>query len=135
MSIELITRNIGTSEIYYDNFVEQGVDCDVTLPDYCPDIMRIIKCTVSTSITGSKLIGDRATADGNAKIRIIYTDEKNKVFCYDQDYPFSKYAELNSALDDAFLSCSTKTEYVNCRAVSKRRIDVHGAFSIRFQPR
>ena len=133
MSIELITRNIGTSEIYYDNFVEQGVDCDVTLPDYCPDIMRIIKCTVSTSITGSKLIGDRATADGNAKIRIIYTDEKNKVFCYDQDYPFSKYAELNSALDDAFLSCSTKTEYVNCRAVSKRRIDVHGAFSIRFR--
>lgn len=133
MSIELITRNIGTSEIYYDNYVEQSVDCDVTLPDYCPDIMRIIKCTVSTSITGSKLIGDRATADGNAKIRIIYADEKNKVFCYDQDYPFSKYAELNSALDDAFLSCSAKTEYVNCRAVSKRRIDVHGALSIRFR--
>ena len=133
MSIELITRNIGMSEIYYDNYVEQSVDCDVTLPDYCPDIMRIIKCTVSISITSSKLIGDRATADGNAKIRIIYADEKNKVFCYDQDYPFSKYAELNSALDDAFLSCSAKTEYVNCRAVSKRRIDVHGAMSIRFR--
>lgn len=132
MSIELITRNIGMSEIYYDNYVEQSVDCDVTLPDYCPDIMRIIKCTVSTSITGSKLIGDRATADGNAKIRIIYADEKNKVYCYDQDYPFSKYAELNSALDNAFLSCSAKTEYINCRAVSKRRIDVHGALSIRF---
>ena len=133
MSVELTSRSIGQEETYYDNYVEQSVDCDVTLPDYCPDIMRIIKCTVSTSITGSKLIGDRATADGNAKIRIIYADEKNKVFCYDQDYPFSRYAELNSALDNAFLSCSAKTEYVNCRAVSKRRIDVHGALSVRFR--
>ena len=71
MSIELTTRSIGTKEIFYDDFVEQGVDCDITMPDYCPDIMRIIKCTVSTSITSTKLIGDRATADGNAKIRII----------------------------------------------------------------
>lgn len=132
MSIELTTRSIGTGEIFYDNFVEQGVDCDITLPDYCPDIMRIIKCTLSAGITNSKLIGDRATADGNAKIRIIYSDDKNNIFCYDQDYPFSKYAELSTTYDDAFLCCSTKTDYVNCRAVSKRRVDVHGIVSLRF---
>ncbi len=133
MSIELTTGNIGMSEIFYDNYIEQAVDCDITLPDYCPDIMRIIKCTVSNSITNSKLIGDRATADGNAKVRIIYADDKNNICCYDQDYPFSKYAELGSAFDNAFLSCNTKTEYVNCRAVSKRRADVHGVVSIRFK--
>lgn len=133
MSVELTSRSIGTGEIYYDNYVEQSVDCDVTLPDYCPDIMRIIKCTVANSITNSKLIGDRATADGNAKIRIIYADEKNKIFCYDQDYPFSKYAELNTVFDNAYLCCSAKTEYMNCRAVSKRRVDVHGAVGIRFK--
>ena len=82
MSIELTTRNIGTGEIFYDNYVEQGVDCDITLPDYCPDIMRIIKCNLTSEISNSKLIGDRATADGNAKIRIVYTDEKNNIFCY-----------------------------------------------------
>ncbi len=133
MSIELTTRNIGTGESFYDNYIEQGVDCDITLPDYCPDIMRIIKCTLTSEISNSKLIGDRATADGNAKIRIVYTDEKNNIFCYDQDYPFSKYAELSTAYDDAFLCCSTKTEYVNCRAVSKRRIDVHGMVGLRFK--
>lgn len=133
MSIELTSRSIGLGETYYDNFVEQGVDCDVTLPDYCPDIMRIIKCTVSNSVTNSKLIGDRATADGNAKIRLIYADEKNNVCCYDQDYPFSKYAELSSAYDNVFLCCTAKTEYVNCRAVSKRRVDIHGIVSIHFR--
>ena len=133
MSIELTTRNIGTGEVFYDNYVEQGVDCDITLPDYCPDIMRIIKCTLTAGITNSKLIGDRATADGNAKIRIVYSDSKNNICCYDQDYPFSKYAELSKTYDDAFLCCSTKIDYVNCRAVSKRRVDVHGIVSLRFR--
>lgn len=133
MSIELTSRSIGFEEIYFDNYVEQSVESDITLPDYCPDIMRIIRCTLSNSVTNSKLIGDRATADGNSKIRLVYADEKNNVFCYDQDYPFSKYAELNSAFDNAFLSCSVKTEYVNCRAVNKRRVDIRGAISLRFR--
>ncbi len=133
MSVELTTKSIGLGEIYFDNFVEQAVDCDITLPDYCPDIMRVLKCSLQTAVSNSKIIGDRATADANTKIRIVYADEKNKIFCYEQDYPFSKYAELNSTYDNAVLSCRAKTEYANCRAVSKRRIDVHGAVSLRFK--
>lgn len=132
MSIELTSRSIGLAETYYDSYIEQGVDCDITLPDYCPDIMRVLRCTVQTCISNSKIIGDRATADGNAKIRVIYADDKNKVFCYEQDYPFSKYAELAAAYDSAILVCNAKTDYVNCRAVSKRRVDVHGVVGIHF---
>lgn len=132
MSIELTSRSIGLAETYFDSYTEQGVDCDITLPDYCPDIMRILRCTVQPCISNSKIIGDRATADGNSKIRIIYADDKNKIFCYEQDYPFSKYAELASAYDNAILVCDAKTDYVNCRAVSKRRVDVHGVVGIHF---
>lgn len=132
MSIELTSRSIGLAETHFDNYIEQGVDCDITLPDYCPDIMRILRCNIHNCITNSKIIGDRATADGNAKIRIVYADDKNRIFCYEQDYPFSKYAELSSAYDNALLICNAKTEYANCRAVSKRRIDVHGVVSLHF---
>lgn len=132
MSIELTSGSIGTREDYFDNFVEQSVDCDVSLPDYCPDIMRILRCTIDAEITNSKLTGDRATADGSAKIRVVYADEKNKVFCYEQDYPFSKYAELSAAYDNAVLFTRAKTEYANCRAVSKRRLDIHGVVGLHF---
>lgn len=133
MSIELTVGNFGSSEIFYDNAAEQGIDCDISLPDYCPDVVRILKCSLQNSITDSKISGDRATADGNAKIRIIYSDEHNGIYCYEQDYPFSKYAELPSPFDNAVLDTRIKTDYVNCRAVSKRRIDVHGVVSIRFK--
>lgn len=133
MSIELTRAETGITENLYDNFAEQGIDCDIALPDYCPDIMRILRCSVTNSITNSKISGDRATVDGNAKIRIIYADEKNGIYCYEQDYPFSKYAELPSSFEGAMLCPSVKTEYANCRAVSKKRIDIHGVISIRFR--
>jgi hypothetical protein len=133
MSIELTTAETGVVEIIYDNFAEQGIDCDIAMPDYCPDIMRILKCSVTNSITNSKISGDRATVDGNAKIRIIYTDEKNGIYSYEQDYPFSKFAELTSSYEGAMLCAEAKTEYANCRAVGKKRIDIHGVISIRFR--
>ncbi len=133
MSVELTSKSIGITETYFDNFVEQGIDCDITLPDYCPDIMRILKCTFQNSVSNFKIIGDRATADGNTKIRVVYADEKNNIFCYEQDYPFSKYAELSTTYDNAVLCCTAKTEYVNCRAVSKRRADIHGVVSLHFK--
>ena len=34
MSIELTKTDIGTAEVLYDNFAEQGIDCDISLPDY-----------------------------------------------------------------------------------------------------
>lgn len=132
MGIELTTKEIGNEKVYFDSYVEQPVDCDISLPDYCPDIMRMLKCTIHTDITNSKITGDRATADGNAKITVIYSDEKNNICSYKTDFPFSKYAELSSAYDSALLVCTAKTDYVNCRAVSKRRIDIHGVVSIKF---
>lgn len=133
MSIELTVGNFGSAEVFYDNSVEQGIDCDISLPDYCPDIVRVLKCSLQNSITDSKISGDRATVDGSSKIRIIYSDEHNRIFCYEQEYPFSKYAELPSPYDNAVLNAQVKTDYVNCRAVSKRRIDIHGVVSIRFR--
>lgn len=133
MGIELTTKEIGAEKVYYDGYSEQAIDSDISLPDYCPDIMRILKCVVSANISTSKIIGDRASADGTAKINIIYSDEKNNLCSYSTDYPFSKYAELSSVYDSASLVCSCKTEYVNCRAVSKRRVDIHGVMSVHFK--
>lgn len=133
MSIEITTKGMGAEKIFYDGYSEQEISSDISLPDYCPDIMRILKCTVTPNITTSKITGDRATADGVAKINVIYSDEKNSIFCYSTEYPFSKFAELASAYDSATLSATAKVEFVNCRAISKRRLDIHGALNIHFK--
>ena len=78
MALDYSTENIGMLKTLFEGSCEQAVDCDISLPDYCPDISRVLRCCVAPSIISSKISGDRACADGNALVRIIYDDE-NKI--------------------------------------------------------
>lgn len=111
---------------------EQGVDSDLTLPDYCPDIKSILCCSVEPGINSVNITGNRITADGNAVIRLLYVSADDKLACYEQNYPLSKYVEMNSVNSDCIVRATAKVSYVNCRAVSPRRVDVHGCVSVLF---
>lgn len=132
MALDYSTENMGMLKTLFEGSCEQAVDCDVSLPDYCPDISRVLRCCVVPSIISSKISGDRACADGNALVRIIYADEDNNICTYEQNYPFSKFIQLGSDTTGA-LSTDVSVQYANCRAVSKKRIEVHSMLHILFK--
>ena len=66
MQINVITQSVGVEETLGACTAEQPIDADITLPDYCPDIRRVLKCLVTPRITAVQTAGDRATADGSA---------------------------------------------------------------------
>lgn len=133
MQFNVITQELGTDEILYDGSAEQPVDADITLPDYCPDIRRVLKCLITPRISGVQTAGDRATADGTAVVRVIYVGENGRISCFEQNYPFSKYVELKSSDENCCVNVRARTDYANCRAVSPRRLDVHGMISVSFR--
>ena len=132
MALEYSTENMGILNNLFEGSCEQALDCDVSLPDYCPDISRVLKCCVIPGIISAKISGDRACADGNALVRIIYSDEENNICTYEQNFPFSKFAQLGADTSGA-LSAEVCVQYTNCRAVSKRRIEVHSLLHILFK--
>ena len=110
---------------------EQPVDLDFSLPDYCPDIERILKCRMSRSITSRTVSGSRFDVDGVCVIRIYYLDSKKQaVRCCEHSSPFTCSFELKSPSPDCIACVRTRTEYLNCRAVGPRRLDIHGAFTV-----
>ncbi len=111
---------------------EQGVDSDLTLPDYCPDIKSMLSCSIEPGIVSVNVTGNRITADGNAVIRLVYVSAEGKLACFEQNYPLSKYVEMSSLTPDCQVLVKAKVSYVNCRAVSPRRVDVHGCVSVMF---
>lgn len=132
MEYKLLQQAVSLNETVFDSSVEQSVDCDLTLPDYCPVIQRILKCQVTPQISAYQTVGDRLTVDGFAMIRLFYTDEGNKaVRCYEYQTPYSKSVEIKAAAENACIAVSTEMQYVNCRAVSQRRVDIHGAFFVK----
>lgn len=130
MDFNLTRQTVCLNETIYRGTTEQAVDSDVTLPDYCPDILRILKCSIIPRITGSQVSGERITAEGNALVRVLYVSDGNGLRCFEQNIPFSKYVEAKQLTENPCVKVRAKAEYVNCRVVNQRRMDIHGSIMI-----
>lgn len=131
MNYDVSRDNLSVRNLEFDGCQEIPVDIDFSLPDYCPDIQRILKCQVCPNITARNISGDRLNIEGTACIRIIYLDADNmRVRCCENSAPFSTSIDIRCTPENAVALTSARTEYINCRAVSPRKVDIHGAFSI-----
>ena len=50
MDLSVTRENVRVSETLLDTVSDHPVDCDIILPDYCPDIARILKTEGCASI-------------------------------------------------------------------------------------
>lgn len=131
MEYNLTKNTLGSAFALLDTVVEKPVDIDLTLPDYCPDIERILKCALIPKVYLSNIGGDRLTVEGGACIRILYLDGgKGCIRSYEHTVPFSETFPLRDSPEDCAVYVDLKPEYLNCRALSPRKLSLHGAFSL-----
>ena len=133
MNLNCETMKLGFFETVYESAAEQSLDADISLPDYCPEIQRILKCTVNPCVTGVQNNSGRVTADANAVVRILYVGDNGKISGYEQSYPVQKFIESSKITSDSAVNVTIKTDYVNCRAVNPRRIDIRAMMSFCFK--
>ncbi len=108
---------------------ECPVDGDFLLPDYCPDIAAILKCTLSPAVLSRRRSGDTLLVEGQSAVRVLYLDEGRRCLrTYECTIPFTCSLPLSDS-DDALPYVRMRVNYLNCRAVSPRRIDIHGALT------
>ena len=74
MDFRVTEQDIAVTGPIFSETVEQAIDTDFTLPDYCPDISRILKCRVTPRINSSSATGGMITIEGTAYICLIYAD-------------------------------------------------------------
>ncbi len=130
MDLNAIREGIVVCETIFEGSVEQPVDLDIVLPDYCPDITRILKCVLLPQIGLKQILGDRLNVEGTALLRLIYVSDSGTVRAYENAVPFSNSFNLKSNPEDCLIDVGANVEYVNCRATSQRRLDIHAAFAI-----
>ncbi len=111
-----------------DDFEERAMDMDIILPDYCPKIAVILKCTITPLISRCYQSGDRYSVEGISLIRIMYlSDDRVDLQCYEASEPFAVSFCVENGIH---YEVTAKPDYVNCRAISAGRMDVHGAFRV-----
>lgn len=115
-----------------ENTVEECVEAELSLPEYMPEILRIIKSTADTKINSCRLVGERVTVDGVCDLRMIYTAEDGCIYTFSQSRPFTRHYESSEfeSLKDATAAASVS--YVNCRATGTKRAEIKAGIIIRF---
>ncbi len=130
MENKALKTDVYTNENIWVDSCEQPIDVDFNLPDYCPDISKIFKCKAVSRISSKSLNDKSITIDGNICITVLYCDKDNNLCSYEYQYPFNKVKEIEQDTQGCNVSCFIKTDYINCRAVTSRKIDIHGAATI-----
>ena len=134
MKLLLNKEPVYLTETVYDGQAEQGVEFDYVLPDYYPDIFKILKCTLTPGIVSYNVSGTQLFIDGVVYIKVLYLSENSSdINCIEQRFTYSKTIELVRSAEKPVVTFSQKADYCNCRAVSGRRIDVRGAVSTKIK--
>ena len=132
MPLEIIKNSITQSDVTFCPSVRQNIDMSLNLPDYCTDIKRILKCCVEPGISNVSLKGEKLSAIGGVTIRLIYVNDDDKTDCYETKADLDVSTEINGNLQNATVTAFCKTDYVNCRAMSQRRVYVNGSVTVTF---
>lgn len=130
MDINTTEYGVNLRETVFSQAMEQSVDIDFTLPDYCPNISRVLKCITTPVVISKSINGTQASVDGNITFCLIYTDEDNGINSYYYSYPFSKSFDIAEPSVNSTFFAKVKVDYMNIRAMSERKIEIHGAVGI-----
>lgn len=125
-------QTLTSSQLFVMLSKQKNVTTQINLPDYCSDIKRILKCIITPWVTSVSISGENIKADITADIRLIYVGEKDKTDCFETRHEMSVTVSCKDMPAGVIVSPTAKTNYVNCRATSQRRINVEGNISVCF---
>ena len=92
---------------------EQGIELDYVLPDYYPDVCKMVKCFVTPTILSESVSGNSLSYELRAEVRILYCSEHSHMLqCVTQTLLFSRTAELPAGED--FSNVLPTVDYAHC---------------------
>ncbi|MEG0615203.1 MAG: DUF3794 domain-containing protein, partial [Oscillospiraceae bacterium] len=134
MDFKVNREILTTNEVAFDGIQEQSVELDYILPDYFPDIFKLIKCQLQPKITSSSVLNDKITYELVVGIKVLYCSEQSSaVECVCQKMNYSKTIDLGKSCENPIVTLVPKVDYINCRVVNQRRLDLRGAISTKIK--
>ncbi len=104
--------------------VEETVQAELNLPEYLPDIQRIVRSAAVPQIDSCRAVGDRVTVDGSCLLQLLYVADDGQMYGYSQTVSFVRHCENEAFADAADLSATADVLTVTCRATGTKRAEL-----------
>ena len=76
------------------------LDEELTLPAGNPEIGKTVYYSLTPELTEGKVLGGKAVFKGNYRLHLVYLAPEGGLAQWDQDVPFSQFADLNREFED-----------------------------------
>lgn len=110
---------------------ECAYSADYMLPEYCPDVAVVLKCVATPRVHSRRWSGEQLQVEGVVALRVLYLDEERRCLrVAELSQPFSCTVRVDMPCDGMPAAVELTPKFVNCRAVSPRRLEIRGAFLV-----
>lgn len=113
----------------YESNLEQSVDTDFTLPDYYPEIVKILKVIPEINIMSSQCTANGVGIGGQVTLTLLYYGSDDKINSFTHIYPFTKSQEADVP-ENGCVSVQPFVGYMNNKAIGPRKVEVHGSLAL-----
>lgn len=108
----------------YEGVKHTEIAEEFILPDYLPDIKRIIKAEAKPKIDGKFITPGKIDFEGEVTCHIIFCDDQNNVKNVSFTSVFSDNIELPVLEDECIANLVPSPQSLNCRLINPRRVAV-----------
>lgn len=109
---------------------EQNIDTEFTMPDYYPEVSKILKALIDVNILSKQVKDEGLLIGGEIVINMVYCCSENKLNSFTHVYPFSKLVNLSTDAENLSISVNSLVNHINCKAVAPRKLEVHGSITL-----
>ncbi len=114
----------------YETTVEESVEAELSLPEYMPEILRILKSRAVPKINSWQTVGERVTVDGTCELTMIYVGSDNCIYSFTGTRNFTRYTENPVFLTAEDVNVKAMVKFVNCRATNTKRAEIKAGLNI-----
>lgn len=122
---------LSLTDILFEDSKELICETEVNIPDYYPEVFRIVRTQSLPLVQKTDPSGSNITAEGIIIHSVLYVPADGKGLCsFTVKQPFIVSFESES---DGLYLAKAKTQYVNCKLSSPKKAQIKAVLSINLQ--
>lgn len=113
-----------TQQVYallYNGTQHSEISGEFSLPDYLPDVRRILRVTSDPRITGKYMNGERLELEGEVGMSLIYLSEEQTICAFSASLPFSQSIAVSGLDETAVITARLLADSPVCRLTGPRK--------------
>ncbi len=132
MEMKIYRDTIHTAGMLGEILTEIPLETEILIPDYLPAVFKIVKTLVHRVVLQKQVQGNHLLLEGYFRTEVFYQGEDQSLCSVEQKIAFSKQQDIRGMEEKTVdaVDVAGEPQYINCRAVSQRRLELRGAYNL-----